>query len=138
MSPDTDLFGGAVPPDLVTFSFVAPGAYDRPRPFALEVLPSLPEGAQAWLDAPVALLDALRARSPFVRIAADRGLVTLTRHSRHRLGPGLFAARVRHQMRLLVQAPADVRRYGGEVAVRQLYEDVEVGRVTFRLRREPR
>lgn len=138
MSPDPELFGGAVPPDLVTFSFIAPGAYDRPRPFALEVLPSLPEGAQVWLDAPVGLLDALRARSPFVRIAADRGLVPLARHGRHRMGPGVFPAGARHQMRVLVQASTDVRRYGGEVAVRQLYEDVEVGRVTFRLRREPR
>jgi hypothetical protein len=137
MSPDPELFGGAVPADHIAFSFVAPGAYDRPRPFALEVLASLPEGAQVWLDAPVALLDALRARSPFVRIAADRGLIPLARHSRHRLGPGLFAARARHQLRLLLQASADARRYGGEVAVRQIYEDVEVGRVTFRLRREP-
>jgi hypothetical protein len=39
-------------------------------------------------------------------------------------------------MRLLLQVSADARRHGGEVAVRQLYKDVEVGRVTFRLRRE--
>jgi hypothetical protein len=136
MSPDPELFDGALPPDHVAFSFSAPGAYDRPRPFALEVLASLPEGARVWLDAPVALLDALRARSPFVRIAGDRGLVPLARNSRHRLGPGLFPERSQHPMRLLLQVSADARRHGGEVAVRQLYKDVEVGRVTFRLRRE--
>ena len=133
MSSEPDLFDGALPRDHLALEFVAPGAYDRPRPFALEVLAQLPYGARAWLEAPVTLLAALRAHSPLVRVAGDRGLLRLMPHGRWRLGPGVFPERSRNALRLLLHVPPAARARGGEIAVRQLYEDVEVGRVTFRL-----
>jgi hypothetical protein len=132
------LFGPDPDPDPFAASFLAPGAYDRARPFALEVFAQLPEGAQLWLEAPVGLIAALHARSPFVRMVGDRAFVPIGAHGRRRLGPGLFPARSLNPIRLLVNIPAKARKHGGEIAVSQLYEEFEVGRVTFRVgSREP-
>jgi hypothetical protein len=130
--------GSSAPAAPENLEFFAPGAYDRERPFALEVLAQLPEGATLWLEGPATLIDGLHAHSPFVRRAADRAAIPLAPHGRRRLGPGLFPARSKNPMKLVLELPAQARRHGGEVAVRQLYEDFEVGRVTFRLKPERR
>lgn len=127
------LFGPDPDPDPFAASFLAPGAYDRARPFTLEVCARLPEGAQLWLEAPVGLITALHALSPFVRIVGDRAFVPIGAHGCRRIGSGLFPARSLNPIRLLVNMPPEARKHGGEIAVRQLYEELEVGRVTFRV-----
>jgi hypothetical protein len=127
------LTASTAPGDLVVFEFIVPGAPDRDRPFVLEVDAHLPEGGRLWLEAPDELLYALRARSPFARVTTNGGLLSLPAHGRRRFGPGTLTAGTQHRVRLTADVRPERRRLGGEVSVRQLYEDVEVGRVTFRL-----
>ena len=118
--------------DVFDLSFATPGAYDSDREFSFEVFTQLPAGANARLEVPVGLMDALGARSPFARFEDDRMAVRLA-HGRRRFGPGVVPKRSLHAMRLVVEMPNDRGGYRGEAAVRQLYQDQEVGRITFRL-----
>jgi hypothetical protein len=50
-------------------------------------------------------------------------------------GEVLFPAKSRTEMRLLVHIPKQHRKRSYQIAVRQLWKDEEVGRVTWRLQR---
>jgi hypothetical protein len=103
----------------------------------LEVLAGLPKGSRLFLLAPDHLVDAFRIpKSTTARLRKDRfdrRLVGLNPHGRTELGRALFSADVRHKLELLVTIPSEVRGNDYDVAVRQLFEDEEVGRVTWRL-----
>jgi serine protease len=118
----------------IALDFLAPGAPDKARRMQLEVIARLPEGARVQLELPRYLADALFQRSPFEKhTRADRVVVPIKASGRHLLGTALFPARSRAELRLLVHIPEEARKYAYEIAVRQLYEQEEVGRVTWRL-----
>ncbi|HSK77842.1 MAG TPA: S8 family peptidase [Thermoanaerobaculia bacterium] len=125
-----------VPKGFKALSFLAPGAPDKARPMALEVLARLPNEARLLLEAPLGLRDLFGFMGPFGKKDLKRGsvLLPIKAAGRQRLGTLLFPARSRHRLRLLVQIPEKLREREFEVAVRQLYRDQEVGRVTWRLR----
>lgn len=128
--------GSPAPPGFVALPFLAVGAPKIGAIMGLEVLARLPKGARLVLVAPDHLLDGLR----FPRDLRVRGRkreerhlsrVALNPHGRFDLGRAFFPADVRHQLELQVAIPEEFRKNGYEVAVRQLFDGAEVGRVTW-------
>lgn len=126
---------GGEPPRYVALPFLSPGAPDKARRFGLEVVARLPEGAQLRLEMPLNLLEALEPRPSVIHVDRRRkvAIVALRPSGRQKLGEAVLPARSRSGLRLLVHVPKQQRKFAYEVAVRQLYEREEVGRVTWRL-----
>ena len=85
-----------------------------------------------WLEAPLSLIgDRLR----FVEVDEKRqtGQVPIGPHGRTTLRPLLFQAKSRSRCRLLLDVPRESRERDYEVYVSQLYDGLEVGRVTWRI-----
>lgn len=123
------------PADYVALPFLAAGAPDRARLMRLEVVARLPRGSRALLEAPLYIADAMAERSPFLKLDEKRRVarLPLNPYGRTILGEALFPAKWREKLRLLVHIPKELRKNEYEVFVRQLYEDEEVGRITWRL-----
>jgi hypothetical protein len=128
--------GSPAPPGFIALPFLAVGAPRVGAIMGLEVVARLPKGARLMLVAPDHLLDGLR----FPRALRVRGRkkeerhvsrVALNPHGCFDLGRAFFPADVRHKLELQVAIPEEFRKNGYEVAVRQLYEGAEVGRVTW-------
>lgn len=123
----------ADPSGYVAAEFLAPGAPDRGRRMRLEVVARLPKGARALLEMPAAMYDALRERVPAkIDRKRQRVLVPINPHGLRSFGDMLFPAKSRAKLRLLVQIPKEFRAQAYEVFVRQVYQETEVGRVTWR------
>ncbi|WP_157778573.1 S8 family serine peptidase [Massilia violaceinigra] len=124
-------------PDFKALEFIAPGAPDRGREMALEVVGRLPPGAGALLEMPLVFFRMLQAR----QLAADaiidqeRGVarIAVNPNRRTNFGYVLFPARSRMPFRLLVQIPQENRDQAYQIYVRQLWRKQEVGRVTWQL-----
>jgi serine protease len=119
--------------DFKSMKFIAPGANDRTRRFCLEVLAKLPRGSRLEIEAPLALLQAMQAVTPWTVVTGDVGRVPINPHGRHRLGCAYFPPKHAFPFKLLAHIPEAFRVHRYDVAVRQLYEGEEVGRVTWRL-----
>jgi serine protease len=123
--------------DPAVMDFLIVGAPDRAREFHFELLQQLPEGAKVWLEVPLAMM-AVLPRDAFGRISIDR------KAGRARLAVPFvrslplcdvrLGADARHRCRLVVQGGKGLARGLHRVALRQIYQDVEVGRVTLGLR----
>jgi len=115
--------------------FLAPGADDMTRRFCLEVIAKLPQGSRVLLEGPLALLQAMQAITPWcpAQDREDIGRVPINPHGRHRVGCAYFPPKHAFPLRLLVHIPEAHRMHRYDVAVRQLYESEEVGRITWRL-----
>jgi hypothetical protein len=113
--------------------FLMPGAPDQARMMQLEVACRLPEGAEAWLEMPLYLLDVLGEHSPFVKLDPDHGTgrVRVNPHGRKRFGEAPLARRSKTRLSLHVRIPAQLRNAPYQISARQLYQDQEVGRVTW-------
>ncbi len=126
-----------VPKGFRALPFLAPGAPDRPRFMALEVIGKLPEGAKVMLEVPQHFHDLLHERHQLGKVTKDRkrGVVHIpvNPHGLSRFGEVLFPARSRTALRLLVQIPEKLRKETHKIAVRQIFERLEVGRVTWQL-----
>jgi hypothetical protein len=120
--------------------FLAPGALDRDLQMELEVLSDLPRDAELFIEVSREFAAALMDRREDVRIDPEtgRGRIQLAPRGEQRLGRIRFLARTRNPQRLLVRMPEELDREFVDIAVRQLYGDVEIGRVTWRLIRERR
>jgi hypothetical protein len=72
---------------------------------------------------------------PLFKVDKKRGVARLPVNpfGRFRLGAAVFPAKSTNAMRLLVHIPKDYRDRPYEVFARQLFEEQEVGRVTWRL-----
>ncbi len=136
---DPDVEDPTVPEGFKALRFLAPGAPDKGRFMALEVMGKLPEGAKALLEVPLVFFEMLRERHHLGRIEVNRkrgvAYIPLNPYGRMRFGEVLFPAKSRTEMRLLVHIPKQHRKRSYQIAVRQLWKDEEVGRVTWRLQR---
>ncbi len=121
------------PDKFVELPFLAPGAPDRARRMQLEIVARLPKGARIMLEGPLHIREFLNEKSPFVKIDRKRRMVRIPVNPRGKkiFGRALFPARFRMQLKLLVHIPKAFRKNRYSVYVRQLYKDVEVGRVTW-------
>ncbi|MDP9194379.1 MAG: S8 family serine peptidase [Acidobacteriota bacterium] len=129
-SPEPD-----VPKDFIALPFLAPGAPDKARVMQLEVIARLPEGAKVLFDAPVEFLERAQVLTPAAKVLAkaSRGRVPVNAAGRSKSRKLTFPAKARNELRLLVHIPKNARGRAYEIAVRQLHEGVEVGRVTWHL-----
>ena len=122
------------PRNFIPLQFLAPGAPDGARRMSLEVGGKLPQGSRALLEMPLAMYDGLCYRFP---AELDRehqtAVVPVNPHGLRSLGDFIFPAKSRSQLRLLVQIPEKNHDAAYEVFVRQIYDGLEVGRVTWRL-----
>ena len=125
------------PEGFVVLPFLAPGAPDRARAMDLEVLGRLPAGARLFVEMPAHLFDGVAGRAALrggaERVDDDRIRVPMNPSGRRTLDGVAFPAKSRADLRLLVDIPEKYRDRTFEVAVRQVYEDEEVGRVAWRL-----
>jgi serine protease len=135
---DPDAEDPTVPKDFKAVRFLAPGAPDKARYMALELIAKLPTGAKLVLETPLNLYELLHERHQLGKVTIDRkrevALIPVNPHGRMCFGEVLFPARSRTALRLLVQIPRRYRTGAYQVAVRQLWEREEVGRVTWLLR----
>lgn len=130
----------APPPGYAPLQFLITGAPDRARRMGLEVIGRLPEGARLSIELPRQLLEMFHRQPHTEPMNGNDGRVTLpvNPHGRTQLGVAPIPARSRIRARLLVQIPEPSRAHEYEVHVRQLYEEEEVGRITWRLTPEHR
>jgi hypothetical protein len=128
------------PKGFFALPFLAPGAFDRARPFQLEVCSRLPKGAKVYLEVPEAFARQLRLAARQAELDQRRKVVRIPMHvpGCRRLPEVLFPAKSRTRMRLLVNIPKELRKHAFEISVMQLFEKEEVGRVTWRLGPKPK
>jgi hypothetical protein len=125
----------SVDPDFIVLPFLATGAPDRARRMRLEVVAKLPQKAKAFIEVPGYMNDYFKFRTPFMKLDKNREIcrVTVHPHGRFVLEELQFPAKSRAKLRLMVHIPKEEYRNEYEVYVRQLFEEEEVGRVTWRL-----
>jgi hypothetical protein len=124
----------AHPRSFIPLQFLAPGPPDGARRMRLEVGAKLPQGSRALLEMPLAMYDGLCYRFPAELDHENQtAVVPVDPHGLRSLGDILFPAKSRFQLRLLVQIPEKNHDAAYEVFVRQIYDGLEVGRVTWRL-----
>lgn len=133
--PDPD----SNPEGFVALPFLVPGAFDRMRPMDLEIRPRLPAGARLFVEAPAYLdrqFEEWAARVDDEEWNDDNeGVVRIPVRAAgvQRFEALPLSAKEPSRFRLLVDLPEAERQKDFEVAVRQVFEDEEVGRVTWRL-----
>lgn len=134
--PDVD------PAEFVALPFGMPGAMDRARMMNLEIVGKLPADGRAFLEVPKHLADrfdqfaAVRGvdRDDDVELVGDDWVRLPVNPSGKRRFPAIrLKPETVADLRLLVHVPEDEREREYEVAARQLHDDEEVGRVTWRL-----
>jgi len=125
----------ADPRDFVPLTFLAPGAPDITRFMTVEIVSRLPRGSRALLELPMAWLISSNLRRSRIEPVPQTGnvRVPINHAGTTRLGPLPFPPRSRTALRLLVQLPEQLRSRSYTVYARQLFENDEVGRVTWRL-----
>ncbi|HET7698372.1 MAG TPA: S8 family serine peptidase [Vicinamibacterales bacterium] len=125
--PDPDGDPAALP-------FVIAGAPDRAREFELQIVRNLPRDARLQLEVPLGLAAKLR-RGRLWKVAIDRerrmALIDLPPLPRIDLGALRLGTGARYRSRFVVHGSAGLRGGGHGIAVRQLFEKEEVGRVSW-------
>lgn len=128
-----------LPEGFKALAFLAPGAPDKARFMALEIVNRLPEGAKAILETPLVFFELLHKRHQLGNVRIDReravAYIPLNPQGRTQFGEVLFPAKSRTPLRLLIHIPKEYRKQAYQVVIRQLWEREEVGRVTWQLRR---
>lgn len=122
------------PPGFYALRFLIAGAFDTGHRFDLEAIGRLPEGSRALLDVPRWLADALKPHPNEVKADVANRMVRIVLHPSglQRLGSAMLHAKSYAECVLRVQIPPKHRQHAYEFAVRQLYREREVGRVTWR------
>jgi hypothetical protein len=136
--PDPDHDPAALP-------FLIAGAPDRARDFDLQIVRNLPRDARLQLEVPLGLAAKLR-RGRLWKVQIDRerrlALIDLPPLPRIDLGAVRLGAGARYRSRFVVHGSRGLRGGGHGIAVRQLFEKQEVGRVSWqfhvRTKAEPR
>lgn len=124
--------------------FLITGAWDAGHAFALESTADLPDGSRLAVQIPEWLgrglqsertdLDADDIADASNRESGHRMVrLRLDPHSRHVLGQVDLPAGTTAVSHLQVHIPAERRERAVGIAIRQLYADREVGRITWRL-----
>jgi hypothetical protein len=129
-----DVVPGPPEQGMHAFPFVIPGAFDKARVFELQAFGNLPRGSKVELRLPVAL--ARQLKIPLAGIDRQEGHVAipLNPFGRRQIGHGAIEAKSVNECELVVSVPEETYKTRGrfEFAVRQLYREREVGRLTWR------
>jgi serine protease len=134
---EPDAADPSLPEGFKALSFLAPGAPDQGRRMALELIGGLPQGGLALLEMPIPFYEHFQAVHQLVAKHIDRerniAVVPINGQGRTILGEVLFARESHNPMRLLVKVPEKLRSSTYQFAVRQTFDNIEVGRVTWQL-----
>ena len=123
-----------VPKGFVALPFLFPGAPDKARRMQLKFINRLPAGAKMYLEVPLSLSHLFsRLQSEFIKVNRKTALLPMKPHGVALSREVLLKAKARNGMRLLVHIPDAHKQQAFEVAVAQLYQQEEVGRVSWRL-----
>lgn len=116
------------------FPFLIAGAPDKSREFHFEIIRRLPQAAEVWLEAPIALARRLQQErllhveyNPNDKMARIR----LPATGRIPIKPMILPARARFRCRFVVKGMPEMKKGGHSIAIRQIFEEMEVGRVTW-------
>jgi hypothetical protein len=125
--------------DPAVLDFLVVGSPDAARAFDLEILQELPQGVKVELEVPKAML-AVLPKVGFLSRSIENRLTRLSLpfvrgipFCNVRLGAG-----VRHHCRFLVHGAPGLSHGMHRLAIRQVFDGVEVGRVTWGLRAKKR
>ena len=114
--------------------FLIVGAFDTTRRFELEAIGALPRGSRVALEVPGWLAEALRI--PYMKAnepdRKGRAVIPLNPHGSRRFGPFSLRKDARADCRLRVSMDEKQVEGAYDFAIRQLYANEEVGRVTWR------
>ena len=120
--------------DPAVLPFVIVGAPDRAREFELQILRNLPRDARVRLEVPLGLVAKL-TRGRLLKVEVDRkrrcAIIDLPPLPRLDLGNIRLGAAARYPSRFIVHGSASMRGGGHGLAVRQVFEKDEVGRVSW-------
>ncbi|KAI9766663.1 MAG: hypothetical protein M1839_004786 [Geoglossum umbratile] len=116
-----------------SFPFFVPGAFDAARAFVIEALGNLPRGSEVEIYMPLTLARQLKITLQEGQIEKGFAVLTLPASCRRRIGAGVIEKGMKAQCRVRVRVPEGVYKGPGryEFAVRQLYNEKEVGRLTW-------
>lgn len=135
IEPDPDI--GITPPEFAAMDFMVPGAPDGQQQMQIDVGAQLPEDSRVMLEVPRAMYDQMAYRLPFrpedVDVSKKSIRFAMNPHGLRTLGDIEIPQRARFELRLLVHVPKRFHKNSYEVYVRQVQDDLEVGRVTWRL-----
>ncbi len=107
---------------------------DIARVFDFQIIRRLPEGVEVFLEVPVAVLGQIRERGFFKhKVDRKKGVARILLPAQRSLGLcGVrLPAGARLRSRFVVKPPRKTRLAGHSLAIRQLYEGEEVGRITW-------
>ena len=122
--------------DLIVLPFLVTGAQFEDLPMQLEVTAQLPERAQLWLEGRESFLKAINEGRPLqLEDTLENGIKRVSINPR---GTDLFRnitfpGNLREPMKWIVDIPAEARQQQYDLILRQLYQNREVGRITWRL-----
>jgi hypothetical protein len=128
--------------EFIGLPFLISGAWDEARIFEFETIAGLPRGSRLALQVPHWIGRALRSASTDVEEHEDadtdpkerrRLRLHLPPHSSHTLGRIELPRATGAASHLLAHIPVEWRDRPHEVAIRQLHNKREVGRITWRL-----
>ncbi|HVX01903.1 MAG TPA: S8 family serine peptidase [Nitrososphaera sp.] len=117
----------------VRIDFFVAGAPDKARIFDLEIIQKLPEGAKVWWEVPLGLYAAM-PKDLFVEAKTDEKIQTITlllpRLRSIPLSNVKLAILAHHKCRFIIEGAKGYKNGLHSIAIRQLFEGEEVGRVT--------
>lgn len=122
------------PSQAPSFAFKMVGADDRALPFAFEIERKLPRDAGLQLEGPLGLLVGLKGDNPWQIVRGEKkenARLVLPALPRIRLGAVRLPRGARVPCVLKVQPRKGAVEYGHGVAIRQLYQGEEVGRIQW-------
>lgn len=126
--------------DPALLPFLVTGAPDRARMFDLQIIQRLPQGARVWMEMPLNLAHKLNGRLWKVDLDRKQQVARIPLPTQAVLD--LYRIKLpmgaRFKCRFIVQGAKGMEKGGHSIAIRQLYEGEEVGRVTwqFHVRRQ--
>lgn len=119
------------------FAFNIVGSPDKSRKFTLEIMRQLPEDVKVWLEMPLNLYAQLDKDHRYpIKVDKKKRVVVmeLVRQRRISLGEVLLNHKLKYQCRFIVKPAKSLAKGVYYLAIRQLFEKEEVGRVTWALR----
>jgi len=118
------------------FPFIITNTPDRRRHFDIQIFQRLPEDAELWLELPSRKRGLLKGVN-FLKLEDDKKNKTirlkLPRLRCIQLNAIILPARARTKCRFLLKYSKGLKRGTHYFGIRQLYEDYEVGRITWAL-----
>jgi serine protease len=125
----------AEPPGFIRLPFLLTGAPDKARSFKIEINAQLPEKSRLFFEVSRQLAKAFTDNIPDTRFEKLKksAIIPVKANGAHDFKRTRFPARMKTRCSLLVEIPKEYRQQEYELSIRQLFEEIEVGRITWKL-----